>query len=180
MNNETNNAPLTTEHPIDPFMDKVGAFTDKVFKDWVEKGVLFSVEGESLCDGEQIQLLSSPIYMLPILAVDADGFHKEMTGENLPFYLYKEQGALTYYAIAAHDSMDTNTMTLWTHHIDHSIEKAIEKAHPNYKKKIGKEPMMVPLDYMVEKYDNALENKLVETKSVPLNYKHEQLFKNTF
>lgn len=180
MSDEINGSPLKIDYPIDPFMEKLGVFTDKVFKDLAEKGVEFSIEGESFSIGDEISILSSPIYMLPVLAVDADVFHKEMTGENLPFYLYKESGALTLYAIAAHESMDTNTMTLWTHHIDHSIEKAIEKAYPNYKKKIGKEPMTVPLDYMVKRYDNAIENKLVETKSSPLNYKHEQLFKNTF
>lgn len=179
MSDEINGEPLKIDYPIDPFMEKVGVFTDKVFKEWLEKGVMFSAEGESI-SGNELGLLSSPIYMLPIIAVDADRFHKEMTGENLPFYLYKDQGALTYYGIAAHESMDTNTMTLWTHHIDHSIEKAIEKAHPNYKKKIGKEPMMVPLDYMLKNYDHAINNKLVETKSAPLNYKHDQLFKNTF
>jgi len=180
MNEEVKNLQPAPDYPIDPFMEKLSVFTKKVCEDWREKGVLFSIEDESLSDGEQISIISSPICLLPVLAVDADGVHKEMTGESLPYYLYKENMAITYYAVAAHDSMDTNTMALWSHHIDHSLEKAIEKAHPNYKKKLGKETMIVPLDYMLKRYDYVMENNLVEKRNAPLNYKPDQLFKNSF
>ncbi len=168
MNEENENDIVELQYPLDPFMVKLSLFTDKVFKEWMEKGVFFEIEGEVLNQPNETIMLSKPEMLLPLILADADSTHREMiSGSKLPFYLYKENGGLLDYCPAVHDYMETNTMSLWTHHIDYSIEKIIEKNEPNYKKKLGKEKIKVSLDEVHENFKSALENNKLEIRNYP-------------
>lgn len=168
MNEENENDVISLQYPLDPFMEKISLFTDKVFKEWMEKGVVFEIEGELISIPNETVMLSKPEMLLPLILVDADNTHRNMiSGSKLPFYLYKDNGGLVDYCPATHEYLEGNTMSLWTHHIDYSIEKLIEKSEPNYKKKLGKEKITVSLDEFHENFKNALENNKLEVRNYP-------------
>lgn len=166
--NDDNENNTDLQYPIDPFMEKISLFADKVFKNWVEDGIIFEIEGELLDLPNQTIMLSRPEMLLPLILVDADSTQKEMiNGSRLPFYLYQEKGSLLEYCPAVYDHLETNTMSLWTHHIDYSIEKLIERKEPNYKKKIGKEKIKISLDDLHEKFKISLESNIIDLKNSP-------------
>lgn len=168
MNEENENDVIELQYPLDPFMEKLSLFTDKVFKDWMEKGVEFEIEGEVISLPNETVMLSKPEMLLLLILVDADSTHRNMiNGSKLPFYLYKDSGGLLDYCPATHEYLETNSMSLWTHHIDYSIEKLIEKSEPNYKKKLGKEKITVSLNEVHENFKNALDNNKLEVRNYP-------------
>ena len=168
MNEENENDVIELQYPLDPFREKLSLFTDKVFKDWMEKGVEFEIEGEVISLPNETVMLSKPEMLLPLILVDADSTHRKMiNGSRLPFYLYKDSGGLLDYCPATHEYLETNSMSLWTHHIDYSIEKLIEKSEPNYKKKLGKEKITVSLNEVHENFKNALDNNKLEVRNYP-------------
>lgn len=168
MNEENESNAPDLQYKLDPFMEQLSLFTDEVIKDWMEKGVIFEIEGEVISLPNETVMLSKPEMLLPLILVDADSTHRDMiSGSKLPFYLYKDSGGLIEYCPAVHEYLEMNTMSLWTHHIDYSIEKLIEKSEPNYKKKLGKEKIKVSLDEMHENFKKAIENNKLEIKNYP-------------
>lgn len=90
MNEENENDVIELQYPLDPFMEKLSLFTDKVFKDWMEKGVEFEIEGEVISLPNETVMLSKPEMLLPLILVDADNTHRNMiNGSKLPFIFIK-------------------------------------------------------------------------------------------
>lgn len=166
MNEDENNDSQLT-YPIEARTAKLALFMEKVFSEWTERNVVFTItnpqEDENgkkefeMAHGNE-RVLASPEYFLPLFFYSSIETCNDVLKKQLPVHFYAEENSLLKWVPSIYED-NNNSLFLWTHLLDHSVEKMIKEQHPDYKKRIKKnEKIKVSLDGLHKKWhENVLE-----------------------
>lgn len=164
MNEEDNNQSQLT-YPIEARVAQLSKFMEKVFTGWTERNVSFTVTQEDNGEKKEFEMsqgneavLASPEYFLPLFVYSSIEISNEALKKQLPVHFYAEEQSLLHWVPSIYDDSN-NSLFIWTHLLDYSVEKLIKDQHPDYKKRLKKnEKIKVSLNELHKKWkENVLE-----------------------
>ena len=145
-------------YPIDEKVAYLSKFMQKVFNGWTERNVTFSLKNPESNDGQEFEMgqgnentLASPSLLLPLFFYSSIETYNETVKKQLPIHFYSEENSLLLWVPSIYEDKN-NSLFIWTHLLDHSVEKLIKEQYPDYKKKLRKnEKIKVGLDVLYNK-----------------------------